>query len=86
MRIKILSSELASKVGRELNLRIEGEITIEDLKKEIIQRFPKAKDEFSDEYFYIFSVNGNLITWDEFKSFKLRNGDFVIIMPSIAGG
>jgi molybdopterin converting factor small subunit len=86
MIVKILSSELARKIGKELDLKIEGEITIEELKKEIVRRFPNAKDEFSDKYFYNFSVNGRLIKQNELKTFKLKNEDFVIIMPSIAGG
>ncbi len=86
MIIKILSSDLASKVGKELSLEIEGEITIEELKREIIRKFPEVENEFSDRHFYNFSVNGKLIRQDEFKTFKLKNEDFVIIMPSIAGG
>ncbi|MBO8181911.1 MAG: MoaD/ThiS family protein [Archaeoglobus sp.] len=85
MIIRILSSDLAEKVGKLINLDISEEITIEELKEEIARRF-NAREEFSDKYFYNFSVNGKLIKQDEFKTFKLKNSDVVVIMPSIAGG
>ncbi len=85
MMIRILSSDLAQKVGREINLKIDREITIEELKEEIARKYD-VKEEFSDKFFYNFSVNGRLIRQDEFKTFKLKDSDIVVIMPSIAGG
>jgi SAM-dependent methyltransferase len=84
MIIRILSSELSRRVGNTLQLNLDREITIEELKEELTRRF-ELKDEFS-EFFYNFSVNGKLVRQEEHKSFKLKNDDVVVIIPSIAGG
>jgi ubiquinone/menaquinone biosynthesis C-methylase UbiE len=84
MIIKILSSELSRKVGNALQFNLDREITIEELKEELTRRF-ELKGEFS-EFFYNFSVNGKLVRQEEHKSFKLKNDDVVVIIPSIAGG
>jgi|Deesub1362A_J573_1020465.scaffolds.fasta_scaffold16353_3 molybdopterin converting factor small subunit len=85
MIVRILSSNLAEKVGKLIELDIEREMTIEDLKREIARRYD-VEDEFSERFYYNFSVNGKLIRQEEFKTYKLKNSDEVIIMPSIAGG
>ena len=85
MIIRILSSDLAEKVGKLIEIKVDREITIEELKEEIAKRF-NVREEFSDKFYYNFSVNGKLIKQDEFKTLKLKNSDVVIIMPSIAGG
>jgi molybdopterin converting factor small subunit len=85
MRIRILSSILAEKIGKEIEIKIGDEITLEELKEIIAERFPDAREEIKD-IFYNFSLNGRLIRAEEMKKVKVRDEDSIIIFPSIAGG
>jgi|GEM_PF-1841502 molybdopterin converting factor small subunit len=85
MRIRVLSSNLAEIIGKEIEINIEGEITLDELKSIIVEKFPRAKDEIND-IFYNFSINGELVKRDEMKNVKIKDRDLIIIFPSIAGG
>ena len=85
MKIKILTSELSRKIGKEVEIRVDGEITIEELVKELVKLHPEAEEEFN-EFFYIFSVNGDLIQSDKLGEVKVKEGDEVIIIPPVSGG
>lgn len=85
MKIKVMGL-LARKIGREVEIELSRELTIPELVEELVKRFPDAKEELSDPYFYNFSVNGVIIRHDDVLKVRVRNEDEVVIIPSIAGG
>ena len=85
MKIKVMGL-LARKIGKEVEMELSRELTIPELVEELVKRFPDAKEELSDPYFYNFSVNGVIIKHDDVPKVRVRNEDTVVIIPSIAGG
>jgi len=85
MKIKVMGL-LARKVGKEVEIELSRELTIPELIEELVKRFPDAKEELSDPYFYNFSVNGVIIRHDDVPKVKVKNEDTIVLIPSIAGG
>jgi ubiquinone/menaquinone biosynthesis C-methylase UbiE/molybdopterin converting factor small subunit len=85
MKIKVMGL-LARKIGKEVEIELNRELTLPELVEELVKRFPEAKEELSDPYFYNFSVNGVIIRHDDVPKVRVKNEDTVVIIPSIAGG
>jgi len=77
---------LASKIGKEVEIDIEGEISVREVIKNIAEIFPQAKNDLSDLSFYNISLNGELLKKDELETKKVRDEDTLILIPAIAGG
>ncbi len=85
MKIKFLG-ELGMKVGREVEVKLERELTFDELVELLRKRFPEAREEFDSIDFYMVSVNGKIVSRDEVRRIKFSDGDELIFLPSIAGG
>ncbi len=77
---------LASKIGKEIKIDIEGEITVKELIKKITEDYPQSKSDLSDLSFYNISLNGELLKKDELETKKVKDNDLMILIPAIAGG
>ncbi len=85
MKLKFFG-ELRLKVGKEVGVKLEREVSFDELIEMLKNKFPHAKEEFDAIEFYIVSVNGRIVKKDELEKITLSDDDEVIFMPSIAGG
>ncbi len=80
IRFHGISRKLVGK--EELNLDVEGQITLEEL----LKRITKSREGISSKGVQVILVNGrNCIFLDGLKT-RVRNGDLVEVLPLVTGG
>ena len=79
MKLKFFG-ELGMKVGRETEMRINGELTFKELIERLKEAFPQAKEEFEAIDLYIISVNGRIVRKEELERMKFSDDDELIFM------
>ncbi len=77
---------IASKIGKEVEIRIEKEISVEEAIEKIRELYPQVKNDLLDLSFYNISLNGELLKKDELETRKVADTDILILIPAIAGG
>jgi len=85
MRIKFVGP-LASKLGREVEIKVEGKMRVVDAIEQLKSKFPQIRDDLSDLNFYNISLNGQLLRHDEMEERLVEDGDELVLIPAIAGG
>ncbi len=77
---------LATKLGKEIQVKIEKEVPLREVIERVVRLYPQAEDELSDLSFYSISLNGELLKKDELEEIRVKDGDVLILIPAIAGG
>ncbi len=85
MKIKFVGP-LASKLGKEVEIKVEGKMRVIDAIEELKSKFPQIRDDLSDLNFYNISINGQLLRHDEIEETLVEDKDEMVLIPAIAGG
>ena len=92
MKVKIRSFAMIREVigSKLVELTVEEDLTLQELIKVFISKFPKADDyllfngTFSKNY--VVALNGNRIDVNNFDNISIQENDEVAIIPPAGGG